>query len=159
MEIAVVANERALRIGMTAAVSGEGARVHEYATAAHALPAFAVLPFDLIFMDWKVYPGFGSGDSSIEEWAAMIPDAEYNQNLLYWQIALRALDRLRDEKSPNRKTLVIVRFPPKASFRFAMDDQISIEAVETDLQGRGTIAAVYAASARDIAAAVADVLG
>jgi hypothetical protein len=143
MNVAILMNERALRARVGQAAAAAGATVKEYSTAAQALAGVAENAHDLIVMDWKGFPGVGSMDSALNDLAAMIPEAELNQNLIYWEVALRVLDAVREEDSPNRSTPVIIRCPEPVPAGFDAGDSLPLESMEEDLATRQPVQALY----------------
>jgi hypothetical protein len=144
MEIALLINEKAARAKIVAGIGGDNLVIKEYPTAADALREFTVRRFDLIVMGWKVYPGYGCNDAEIRELATLIPNSPDNENLLYWQVALKVICNTRDEDSRNNLTPVIFRFPElPESYTFGAGDVLTREAIATDLEGKGLIEAVY----------------
>jgi len=150
MEIALLINERAIREAFVAGIGGENVGIKEYSTAADALREFLSKRFDLIVLDWKIYPGYGCSDVEIRELATLIPVSPGNENLLYWQVALRVIDNIRSEESQNVRTPVIFRFPQLPElYVFGMGDDLTKETISTDLKGKGLIETIYGVNMKE----------
>lgn len=147
MNVAVLVNERSFSQSIMTGCA-DTAVVRRYATAADGLRDLCSRKVDLIVMDWKVYPGFGCGDSVINEVAARLPETRHNENLLYWQVAVRVLELLREKRAANRGTPVLIRLPEPASFHFGMGDELTKESVERDLGDKGPVTKAYGDSIR-----------
>ena len=145
LNVLLLINERVVRERVSEAIGSGTVMVDQYATAAQALEPIVRHPFDLIVMDAKVYPGLGCSDILIREIATLLPDAKHTENLLYWQVGLRVLERLRDPKSVNIETPVLIRFPELAPDSFTAEDILTRDAVESDLKDKGTIRTVIGA--------------
>lgn len=147
MKAAFLISERALRLRLAKHLEPHYGEIEEYPTAAKALTRLVVRHYDLIVMHWKVYPGFGSGDSRIDELAGLIPNMKLNSNAFYWEVGLRVLDLIRADDSANCSTPVIVVFPDLAQSSFGMGDQLSRDSVESDLSTRQPAEALFGVSA------------
>lgn len=147
MKVAFLVGERALCARLVGCVASEDVTVKEYPTAAKALTKLETERYDLIVIHWKVFPGLGSGDPSIDELADLIPMAEMNRNVLYWEVTLRVMDAIRAEDSSNRATPVIVVLPELGPAGFGIGDELTRESVESDLTPRQPAEAVYGTSA------------
>lgn len=155
MEIALLINDRIVRSRLTGALAGPAVVFREYSTASDAIREFSSRLFDLIVFDWKIYPGYGCSDAEIRELASLIPDSPNNENLLYWQVALKVLDHIRSDESPNGNTPVIFRVPEVPdSYAFGMGDDLTRETIVTDMESRGPIEMVYGATVKDYIDAV-----
>lgn len=145
MEVAVLINDRALRTKFVAGIGGNSkVIVKEISTASDALRAFSSKRFDLIILDWKIYPGYGCNDAEIRDLALLIPDSPNNENLLYWQVALRVIENIKCEESRNIETPIVFRFPElPESYAFGMGDELTRETISTDLKGKGLIEVIY----------------
>ena len=157
MQIAFLIGERALRQKLAEPLSSPDVTIETFATAALAVGPFETKRYDLIVLHWKTYPGFGSGDSKLDNLAGLIPTVELNRNLLYWEVGLRMIKRLREEESPNRETPLIVLFPDLGKAVFG-GDQLTRESVLSDLSTRGPAQALFGSSRDDFCTAVADAL-
>ena len=144
MEMAMLINERAVRSELRKAIGRPDLQIDEYATATEALKGLSSKGYALIVIDWKVYPGFGSDDPAIAEYADMIPKMRHNENLLYWQVELRVLESIRAAESPNRDTGVLLRLPeiPPIAL-FGVGDDLTRESIEEDLRGKEPVEAFY----------------
>lgn len=142
MTAAFLIAERALRSRLAGCIDFSGATVDEFPTAAKALAAFVDTPYDLIVLHWKVHPGLGAGDTRIDELAALIPNAEYNRNVFYWEVGLRVIDLIRSEASANQATPVIVIFPDLAPSGYGSGDELTRDAVDEDISTRQPIEAI-----------------
>ena len=144
MEIALLINERIVRASLTDALAGQETVARGYSTASDAIRELSSRHFDLIVLDWKIYPGYGCSDAEIRELASLIPDSPNNENLLYWQVALKVLDHIRDDESLNRDTQVIFRMPKvPESYAFGLGDELTKETILTDVKNRGPLEVVY----------------
>jgi len=144
VEIALLVNDRIVRTRLSDALAGLGVVFREYSTASDAVRELSARYFDLIVIDWKIYPGYGCSDAEIRELASLIPDSPNNENLLYWQVALKVIDYIRNEESLNRNTHVIFRVPEvPESYAFGMGDELTRETILTDIENRGPIEMVF----------------
>jgi len=159
MQVALLINERAVRAKLMADIGLPDVVFKEYSTASAALNDLSSKQFDLIIIDWKVYPGYGSSDMEIRELADAIPNSVHNENLLYWQTELRVINIIRDRDSQNRDTPIILRFPDiPLVHAFGMDDILTRETVQTDLQEKQGIGVLYGAGVPELANAVRQIL-
>ena len=142
--LALLINEQAVRERVTDTL-GDGVSVDTFPTAAKALTGLTATRYDLIVMDWKVYPGFGADDEVLRELATTLPNIRHNENLLYWQVILRVLELLREEDASNRSTPVVLRLPHLFDYRFGMEleDPLTLDAVRDDLRGKEPVDALY----------------
>jgi hypothetical protein len=109
MHVGVILNDRSFREAVVKTLQSSGEHtVKDYATAAAALVDLTAKPFDLIAVDAVTFPGFGAGDSHINDLAALIPKTDYNETLLYWEVTLRLIDCVRAEGSANVECLACV---------------------------------------------------
>lgn len=148
MKVALVINERATRERFADCISSNGHEAHEYATAEKALGKLTTLGYDLVVIHWQVHPGWGASDAKIRDIAALIPTVTENRNLLYWEAALRLIDLLRDQGSPNRTTPVVVIFPETRPFD--SDDSLDRESIDADLKTRQPATVISNTSKKDI---------
>jgi hypothetical protein len=158
MRIAFLMNERALRATLAQSIAWTAAAIEEYPTAAKAMAKLAAGRYDLVALHWKVHPGFGAGDAYLDELATLLPTTELNADVLYWEVALRVIDILRAEDSPNRVTPVVVVFPDLARAEYGAADELTREAVERDLAARSPAEAVFGSSDARFSEAVARLL-
>jgi hypothetical protein len=136
MKIALLVNDKDSRTELVRSVEASGATADEYATAAKAIGMFGATRYDLIIIQWQVHPGLKPSDPSIKELAAMIPVVSMNRNVLYWETALRVIDIIRMEESPNKATPIILIFPDLGESAFEAGDRLAKESVESDLAER-----------------------
>jgi len=158
MRIALLMNQESARTNLARVMGQANATVDEYSTASKALVKLTTVRYDLVAIHWKVYPGVGSGDPSIDELAALIPHTELNRNLLYWEVGLRVIDAMREEGSPTRETPVIVMFPNLGPSTFNTGDDLARESVESDLAIRQPACAVFGSSIEQFTSAVSGFL-
>ncbi len=140
MRIALVFNNKAFRESLRDALGAHD--ISGYATAADALYDLSGTSFDLILLDAVTYPGFGSSDSHINDLAALIPKSEHNDTLLYWEVALRVIDCMRDDTSPNATTPIGIRVSDTLPASIGMGDVLSKSAVRKDLGKRTNVHAI-----------------
>lgn len=140
MKIALIFNNKSFRESLRNALGGHD--VSEYATAAAALHDLTVSAHDLILLDAVTFPGFGSGDSHINELAALIPKSELNDTLLYWEVTLRVVDRMREANAPNAATPIGIRVSETLPASIGMGDVLSRAAVRKDLGARVNVHAI-----------------
>ncbi|MDD4869753.1 MAG: hypothetical protein PHR77_04270 [Kiritimatiellae bacterium] len=160
MEIALLINERTVRTKLLAGIGCNEAIIREYSTATDALREFSSRQFDLIVMDWKIYPGYGCSDAEIRELASLIPNSPHNENLLYWQVALKVITHIRDEGSINLNTPVLFRFPEiPESYAFGMGDELTREIIRMDLKEKGTIETIYGVKVDDFIKVIRKMVG
>jgi hypothetical protein len=82
MHVGVILNDRSFREAVVKTLQSSGEHtVKDYATAAAALVDLTAKPFDLIAVDAVTFPGFGAGDSHINDLAALIPKTDYNETV------------------------------------------------------------------------------
>jgi hypothetical protein len=158
MRIAFLVGERALRQKLAEPLEAADVTIDHFPTVAKALGAFETKHYDLIVLHWKAYPGFGCGDSKLDNLAALIPTVEFNRNLLYWEVGLRVINLVRDEESPNRTTPLLVLFPDLGRAEFGGGDQLTRESVLADLADRPPAEALFGSSRDDFCEAVARLL-
>ena len=136
MKVALLINDKTSREKLARYVESRGGTTDEYPTAAKALGMFGATRYDLILVHWQVHPGLKPSDPSIKEIAAMIPVVSRNVNVLYWETALRVIDIIRMENSPNRTSPIIVIFPDLGGSTFEAGDRLARESVDSDLVSR-----------------------
>lgn len=149
MKIALIFNDRTFRESLRDALSPHDTL--EYATAADALYDITGKAVDMILLDAVTYPGFGSGDGHINDLAALIPKSEHNDTLLYWEVTLRVIDRIREEGTPNANTPIGVRVSDTLPSSISMGDVLSKSAVRKDLNKRPQVYAIESLSAEAFA--------
>ena len=148
MQAAFLINERALRARLAKCLEPAGVSVDHFPTAGKALKGLTSTAYDLVVIHWKAHPGLVSDDPRINELADLIPKTELNTNMLYWEVGLRVMDAMRAEEAPNVKTPIIAILPPVlARAGFASGDELTADAVTSDLAARQPTAAVYGPSA------------
>lgn len=133
MNVSVLINRRDLREAICNKVTGPGSLAAGYATASDALSKILSTRHDLIVIDAKVYPGLGSTDSSISEFATLLPKTEYNENVLYWEACLRVVALIRADDSINRETPIILRVPQSILTPVDGSDALDPNGIERDL--------------------------
>ena len=142
MKILLLVNDKRVREALTAGVDpGIEAVVHPTVSAAEC--SLAGRPFDLIVIDTKVYPGFGSRDAIIQELARVLPSVCYSENLAYWQVGLQAIEMIRGEGSANAETPILIRFPPLVKTEIGVQDVLTEEAVLDDLKRMAPIEPLF----------------
>lgn len=154
MKVALLINERLMRARVAEQLRSTAERVDEFPTATEALKAFAARAYDVIAIEWKVYPGFGSEDSLIQEMATLIPQAQHTANLLYWQTGLRVIEKLREDDAPCRAARIVVRFPMLAPDYTGADSELTRETVDSDLARYPGVTRLLGASLDEFAAAI-----
>ncbi len=148
--VGLLMNEKALRRAVAADLDREGVRCTEFATATQAVPVLTSRTFDLVALDAATFPGFGCLDGEIRDLAAMIPRAELNEAVLYWQVTLRMLDIIHEDGGPNVATPVIIRVPEARSSSIGMGDVLARESVEKDLRSRSHVRSIFDADAQGL---------
>jgi hypothetical protein len=147
MHVGVILNDRSFREAVVKTLQSSGEHtVKDYATAAAALVDLTAKPFDLIAVDAVTFPGFGAGDSHINDLAALIPKTDYNETLLYWEVTLRLIDCVRAEGSANVETPIAVRVSNALPASMGMGDVLSQEAVRKDLSRRAQVHLILSSS-------------
>ncbi|MDE0838004.1 MAG: hypothetical protein OSB41_03030 [Kiritimatiellae bacterium] len=147
MHVAVILNDRSFREALVNTLHASGGHTAQaFATAAAALINLTAKPFDLIALDAVTFPGFGAGDSHINDLAALIPKADYNETLLYWEVTLRLIDCIRAEGSANVETPIAVRVSNALPASIGMGDVLSKEAVRKDLSRRAQVHGISSSS-------------
>ena len=137
MKVALLVNDRTSREALARRIAEWGGAVDQYPTAAKAIDMLGATRYDLVVMHWQVYPGQKASDPKVRELAAMIPVVRLNRNVLYWETALRVIDTIRVDESPNRGTPLMVIFPDLGKTHFDTDDdRLARETVESDLASR-----------------------
>ncbi|MFT5239870.1 MAG: hypothetical protein ACI9OU_001720 [Candidatus Promineifilaceae bacterium] len=140
MHVGVIFNDRSFRDALVNALQSSGGHTtRAFATAAAALIDITEKPFDLIALDAVTFPGFGAGDSHINDLAALIPKTDYNETLLYWEVTLRLIDCVRAEGCVNVETPIAVRVSNALPASIGMGDVLSKEAVRKDLGRRAQV--------------------
>ena len=132
-KVALLINDRESREALAGKIEEWGGTADQYPTAAKAMDMFGAARYDLIVVHWQVYPGQKASDPKVKELAAMIPVVKFNRNVLYWETALRVIDTIRAEESPNRITPLMVIFPDLGRSSFESGDRLARENVESDL--------------------------
>lgn len=158
MDVAILLNDRRDREEIVAGAALAGIASDTYATATQALTALTARRFDLIVMDAKTYPGFGCTDAVIREIATILPDSKHIETLLYWQVALRVLERIREPPSVNAGTPVMLHLPELPEYSFDSGDILTRDAVMSDLRDKGPVDAPPGMPMRLFVAHVADAL-
>jgi hypothetical protein len=148
VKVALLINDRESRQALVGKIEEWGGTADEYPTAAKAMDMFGATRYDLIVVHWQVYPGQKASDPKVRELAAMIPVVKFNRNVLYWETALRVIDTIRMDPSPNRATPLMVIFPNLGLSSFESGDQLARESVESDLASRQP-ATLIAEASRD----------
>lgn len=136
MKVALLINDKESRAVLARSIEAKGGTTDEYPTAAKAVGMFGATRYDLILIHWQVYPGLKPSDPRIKDLAAMIPVVSMNRNILYWETALRVIDIIRMEDSPNKTTPLMVIFPALGKSTFEAGDRLARESVDTDLADR-----------------------
>ena len=136
MKVALLINDKESRVELAGCIADKGGTADEYPTAAKALGMLNATRYDSILMHWQAHPGLKPSDPQIKQIATMLPVVTMNRNVLYWETALRVIDIIRVEESPNKSTPVIVIFPGLGESQFEAGDRLSKEAVESDLAER-----------------------
>jgi hypothetical protein len=138
MKILLLVNDKRVRESLAAGLNpGIDAVFHPTVSAAEY--SLAGRPFDLIVIDTKVYPGFGSRDAVIQELARVLPSVCYSETLAYWQVGLQAIDMIRGKGSANADTPILIRFPTLMKTEVGVQDVLTEDAVLDDLKSKAPI--------------------
>jgi hypothetical protein len=154
MKIAFLINERALRDNIAHAISHLDVSIDHYSTASKALAKLTAIAYDLVVIHWKVYPGLGCGDATIDDYSRLIPETSLNTNLLYWEVGLRVIDVMRDVETVNHTTAVILLFPDLPEAGFCIGDQLTRDSVCADVATRQPAVTLFKPSTRDVTEAI-----
>jgi CheY-like chemotaxis protein len=155
MKVALLINDKALRLSLAESLTALGVTVTEWPTAAKAVDVVETTLFDLIVVHWKVHPGLNLRDPQLREISNLIPMVVLNRNVLYWESALRVFDLIRGEDSLNRATPIVVIFPGLSEHNAEDGDRLARESVDADLADRQPSAVISETSRDKIAALVA----
>ncbi len=142
MKILMLVNDRRVRDALKAGLDSSFEMVFA-PTVSAAEDALVGRVFDLIVIDTKVYPGFGSRDAVIQELARVLPTICCCENLAYWQVGLQAIDITREEGSANAEKPILIRFPTLMKTEVGVQDVLTEEAVLDDLKVRRPIEPLF----------------
>ncbi len=142
MKILLLVNDKRVREALAAALD-PGIEAVFHPTVSAAEYSMAGRPFDLIVIDTKVYPGFGSRDAIIQEFARVLPSVCYSETLAYWQVGLQAIEMIRGKGSANAETPILIRFPPLMKTEVGVQDVLTEEAVLDDLKRMNPIEPLF----------------
>ncbi len=153
MKVLLLVNDKRVREAIDAGLDAEiEATFHPTVSAAeYALVGRHV---DLIVIDTKVYPGFGSQDAVIQELARVLPSVNYSENLAYWQVGLQTLEIIRAKGSANVDTLILIRFPPLQKTEVGLQDVLTEDAVLDDLKSKMPIEPLFGAKVEALVARI-----